>query len=88
MNDLEEIAQLISILKDKKEVFKFLTEILTESEIFTLSKRWRILKMLAENVTQREIASSLNVGLCKVTRGAKIMKNKDAIITKYLIKEN
>ena len=61
-------------------------EILTDSEISDLSKRWRILKMLGENFTQREIANKLNVGLCKVTRGAKILKNSNAITLK-LIKE-
>ena len=63
-------------------------EIFTKNELDTLSKRWRILKMLSQGATQREIANSLNVSLCKVTRGSKILKNKNAITTKYLIKEN
>ena len=84
---MNNIAELISTLKTKKEILKFLKEILTEAEITTLSKRWRILKLLSEGRTQREIAAELNVGLCKVTRGAKIIKNKDSITTKYLIKE-
>ena len=62
-------------------------EILTKSEVETLSKRWRILTMLKEGYTQREIAQELNVSLCKVTRGSKILKDKNAIITKYLDKE-
>ena len=84
---MDNIAELISTLKTKKEILKFLKEILTEAEIITLSKRWRILKLLSEGETQREIAKKMNVGLCKVTRGAKIIKDKNAITTKYLIKE-
>ena len=87
MKDIKELSKLISNLKSDKEIVKFLSEILTENEISTLSKRWRILNMLNQGATQREIANSLNVSLCKVTRGAKILKNKNAIITKYLIKE-
>ena len=61
-------------------------EILTKSELETLSKRWCILKKLSQGLTQREIAKEFNVSLCKVTRGAKILKDKKAITTKYLTK--
>ena len=69
------------------EIEQFLTEMLTESELSVLSKRWRILNMLSEGITQREIAKELNVSLCKVTRGAKIIKLNNNIVNKYLIKE-
>lgn len=42
--------------------------------------------MLSEGKTQREIAQDLKVSLCKVTRGAKILKNNKSVVTKYLIK--
>ena len=87
MKNIEEIANLITRLKTQKEICEFFDEILTNSELITLSKRWRIMKMLAKNNTQREIAKELNVSLCKVTRGAKILKNKNAHTTKFLIKE-
>jgi len=49
---------------------------------------WRhILKLLAKSSTQREIASALNVSLCNVTRGAKVIKDKNSVITKYLRKD-
>ncbi len=83
---MKEISALINSLNNEKEIQKFLQEILTETEISTLSKRWRILKLLSQNKTQREIANMLNVSLCKVTRGSKILKNKNAITTKFLIK--
>lgn len=87
MENLLEISTVIKDLKTSNEVCDFLSDILTEKEISTLSKRWRILKLLSKGVTQREIASEMNVGLCKVTRGAKILKNKNSVITKKLIKE-
>lgn len=87
MENLLEISMVIKDLKTANEVCDFLSDILTEKEISTLSKRWRILKLLSQGVTQREIASEMNVGLCKVTRGAKILKNKNSVITKKLIKE-
>lgn len=62
----------------------FISELLTESEMETLSKRWRILEMLSEGRTQRDIAKELKVSLCKVTRGSQILKNKKSVVSKYL----
>lgn len=86
MNCIKQISNIISKM-DEVEINRFLSELLTESELSVLSKRWRILNMLSQGVTQREIAKELQVSLCKVTRGAKIVKRQDAIVTKYLIKE-
>lgn len=83
MESLKEISKLIKNMKSAEEVQNFMLEILTESEVATLSKRWRILKMLMQNETQRDIAKELKVSLCKVTRGSKILKNKDSIVKKY-----
>lgn len=84
MENIKEIANKLEKVSDSKEIFQFLTEILTESELETLSKRWRILKMLKKGRTQRDIAKELNVSLCKVTRGSKILQNKESISAKYL----
>ena len=86
MKNIKEISAIISSFKDEKEIYRFLKELFTEAELIDLSKRWEILKMLNDGCTQRQIASELKVSLCKVTRGAKIMKNKNAISTKYLKK--
>ena len=83
-NDIKELAEIFSTMKSDDEIRQFLLEILTDSELAVLSKRWRIMKMLSEGCTQREIAKELNVSLCKVTRGAKILKDKSAIVKKYL----
>ncbi len=86
MNSIERISNIISNM-NRAEVYNFLLELLTESELADLSKRWRILELLHQGVTQRDIAKELNVSLCKVTRGARIVKTKDAIVNRFLIKE-
>ena len=86
MDSIKEISNLISKIGSENEVYEFISELLTESEISILSKRWRILKMLSEGRTQRDIAKELNVSLCKVTRGSRILKDENAIVYK-LIKE-
>ena len=85
---IKELSELVKNLDTTAEISNFFKELLTESELDTLSKRWRILTMLKDGYTQREIAKELQVSLCKVTRGAKIVKDKKTILSKYLIKEN
>ena len=72
-----------SYVWEKAEITAFLRELLTESEIETLTKRWRILEMLNNGLTQREIAKDLQVSLCKITRGAKLLKDNKSILAKY-----
>lgn len=81
---LDTISKIITNLKDDSEVKKFLFELLTESEISDLSKRWQILKMLDLGFSQRQIAKELNVSLCKITRGAKILNDKNSICSKIM----
>lgn len=85
MQSIEELSLLLSDMT-KKEINAFLHEILTDSEIVDLSKRWRILKLLNKNFTQREVAKELGVSLCKVTRGAKILKKQNAV-TRNMIRK-
>lgn len=83
MTILEEISENI-INMSQKEIIEFFEEIMTKSEIEALSKRWRIIEMLDEGYTQREIAKELGVSLCKVTRGAKILKKQNSVTKKII----
>ena len=82
--EIEELSEIIEMLKDRDKISQFLNDMLTESELVDLTKRWRILKMLKDGVSQREISKELGVSLCKVTRGSKILRNEKSIITQYL----
>ena len=84
---LENLIKSLVKIDSGDEVELFFKELLTESEIETLSKRWRILEMLKNGYTQREVAKELQVSLCKVTRGAKILKDEKSVLAR-IIKEN
>lgn len=86
INSISEISELISKIS-AYEIYDFLSEILTPTEFETISKRWQIIKMLNNGNSQRKVANELNVSLCKVTRGAKILKNTDSITKKIITKE-
>jgi TrpR family trp operon transcriptional repressor len=84
---LYEISSFIKGLKSEEEICKFFCEIFTDSELDALEKRWHIVTLLKEGKTQREIANDMHVGLCKVTRGAKILKNPNSLCVRYLRKK-
>ena len=79
-----EIYKIISRLGTQEDVKIFLNELLTESELSDITQRWSILKMLSEKKSQRNISKELTVSLCKITRGAKILKNENSIIRQIL----
>ena len=87
-SNIEEITNFILKLNSKEEAQAFLKEMLSEAEMSVLSKRWRILSMLAEGRTQRDIVKELKVSLCKVTRGSKLLKDKNSVITKYFMENS
>ena len=78
------IACALMKLKTEQEICDFFVDLLTPSEIETLSKRWRLLQMLSQGKSQRDIAKELGISLCKITRGAKILKKDDGIVLKLM----
>jgi TrpR family trp operon transcriptional repressor len=42
------------------------------------------MKMLKAGIPQRKIASELGISLCKITRGAKVLKDPDAVANQYI----
>ena len=84
--NIDAVSKILAQETDSAALKNFMIEMLTKAELETLSKRWRILEMLAAGRTQRAIAEELRVSLCKVTRGAHILKNKNSIAAKYLIR--
>ncbi|HBD93304.1 MAG: hypothetical protein A2015_05035 [Spirochaetes bacterium GWF1_31_7] len=83
-NFLDEFSNVFLQLKNKNDIQSFLKEILTENEISDLRLRWELLKMLKAGRSQRSIAKELKISLCKITRGAKILKQSDSMVNTIL----
>ena len=70
-----ELYALLKIAgKDADLLEDVLNDLLTPEEISVLAQRWQIVKGLAQNRPQREIAEELGVGIATVTRGARLLK--------------
>ena len=83
-DNLLEISDALASTKDPDLIKDFLRRILTPSEIKDITTRWALVKALEQKVPQREIARTLGLSLCKITRGSKEMKSPDQAFQKML----
>ncbi len=80
----DELLELLLSMDSKEELKTFFTDLLTSSEIADISMRWKLLKDLHKGMPQRKIAEKYKISLCKITRGSKILKQKNSIMLKLL----
>ncbi len=78
------ISSVLCTIDQPDEMMRFLKEILTPAEQKDLSLRWQLMEMLVEGTSQRQIAAELGISLCKITRGAKILKDPNSVSKQYL----
>lgn len=81
-----EVVKVFAEIEDTKEMKTLFNEIFTPTEIQDVALRWRLMTLLHRGVPQRQIASDLGISLCKITRGAKIIKNRRSATRRLLDK--
>ena len=85
MNEaLARFAEAATCVTDPRELEKLLSELLTPAELHDLVLRWELLELLRQGISQRKVAEALGISLCKITRGAKILKRPDSIAARVL----
>ena len=67
---------------DKNVVARLFEEVLTPAERCDVALRWRLLQMLSEGVPHRQISRELGISPCKITRGSKVLKEKNSVCRK------
>jgi len=82
--NLSELAAALALTKDAQLIKDFLRRLLTPSETADIAARWALVKALEQKIPQREIAKTLGLSLCKITRGSREMKNPDQAFQKML----
>jgi TrpR family trp operon transcriptional repressor len=83
MSNLDELIEVFTKIEDFESMQKLFGEIFTPHEIDDIALRWQLMKMLHQEIPQRKIAADLGISLCKITRGAKILKEDS--ITKNIL---
>jgi TrpR family trp operon transcriptional repressor len=89
LSELEQegLKELISILAEQKDVNELkecLECLLTKSELEDLGKRWLLVKEIDAGTTQREIAQTFHMSLCKITRGSRELKKPGSAFRRML----
>lgn len=79
-----DLLKAVLSLKKREDVELFFKDMFTPAEIEDISLRWKLLKDLHKGLTQRKIAEKYSISLCKITRGSKLLKNKDSQVLKIL----
>jgi TrpR family trp operon transcriptional repressor len=72
--NLSEMAETLAKIQDRKLIESFLRCLLTPAETADIAARWALVKALDRKIPQREIAKTLGLSLCKITRGSRELK--------------
>ncbi len=84
MKNIVELADIFARIDNPELIREFLFCILTTHELEEIDSRWELVKMLQRGVSQRKIAGSLNMSLCKITRGSKELHKKNSAFKKVI----
>jgi len=79
-----ELVSALSRVDDSELIADFLRSLLTEYEIDEITKRWALVRLIEEGMSQRNIAKELGLSLCKITRGSKQLKKEGSSFAKML----
>ncbi|MDR2397543.1 MAG: trp operon repressor [Spirochaetaceae bacterium] len=81
---LSELARILAKESDSELIEAFLRCLLTPAEAGHIASRWALVKALNDHVPQREIAKTLGVSLCKITRGSRELKKPNSAFRRIL----
>jgi TrpR family trp operon transcriptional repressor len=84
MSSVNRIIKVFSEVHDPKTMARLFGEIFTPAEIQDVALRWRLMEMLTQGISQRQIASELGISLCKITRGSKVLKRRNSVSKRLL----
>lgn len=75
---LAELSRALTMCDDEELMEEFLGSLFTPAEVNEMGKRWALVRLLREKMSQRKIASELGLSLCKITRGSKELKKENS----------
>lgn len=79
----EELYSILLSIKSPEELDSFLDDMLTNNEIDDIIQRYLLMDDLWTGKSQRDIASSRSMSLCRITRGSRMLKKKNGFMRKW-----
>ena len=83
-DSMEELSQTLASVNDSVLLKDFLKALLTPQEYNAVAARWALVRLLDQGMTQRKIAETLGLSLCKITRGSREMKKEESSFRKMV----
>ena len=83
-DSMEELSQTLASVNDSALLKDFLKALLTPQEYNAVAARWALVRLLDQGMTQRKIAETLGLSLCKITRGSREMKKEESSFRKMI----
>jgi TrpR family trp operon transcriptional repressor len=71
---LDELSGLILQTQNREELEVLLQGLLTPQELDGVLQRWRLMALLLNGTTQRDISHELGISLGKIARGSRLLK--------------
>jgi TrpR family trp operon transcriptional repressor len=82
--NLGELSGILARCNDPALIESFLRCLFTPAEAADIAGRWALVKDLEAGVSQREIARTLGISLCKITRGSRELKKRGSAFRRML----
>ena len=78
------LIELLCNIDQSEEMESLIDDLLTPKEILDIVDRYLIMDDIYRGKSQRDIASSRKMSLCKITRGSRMLKKKDGFMRNLL----
>jgi TrpR family transcriptional regulator, trp operon repressor len=79
MRSETDIIGVFAAVRDATTMRRLFGELFTSAERRDFALRWRLMRLLHAGASQREVAARLGISLCKITRGARVLKGRRAV---------
>lgn len=83
-DSMDELSRTLATVNDSVLLRDFLKALLTPQEYNAVAARWALVRLLDQGMTQRKIAETLGLSLCKITRGSREMKKEESSFRKMV----
>lgn len=75
-DNIKELCKVMLLLETEAEIFNFLKDLCTPSELNALAERWLVCKSLNEGLSYREINTKVGSSLTTIGRVARFLKDE------------
>ncbi len=83
---MRDLCRIMAAMRRPRELDDFLRALLTPAERARLAVRWRLVRLLAAGMRQRDIVAMLRVSLCNITRGSRELKHGPACFRRQVLR--